>query len=187
MALKFVTHPVIFDVQTVLSYLVLALNLWIGLCPMKWSSGVWSVGDVSTNLGLKQDTTGLFVHQISQRCDLWCGRNRRLKFLVLIRNPARVPVRIRLPEPKATSDDDALTWMHLLCYWPFVIEIEQSAWSPPPPPPPPPKKKKKGQSGKAFRGWTSYWTNNRGADNLRCYETYLTPFYNFYETSFRRY
>ena len=37
----------IFGVQTVLSYLVLALNLWIGLCPMKWSSGVWSFGNVS--------------------------------------------------------------------------------------------------------------------------------------------
>ena len=37
----------IFSVQTVLSYLGLTLNLWIGLCPMKWSSGVWSFGDVS--------------------------------------------------------------------------------------------------------------------------------------------
>ena len=37
----------IFGVQTVLSYLVLTLNLWIGLCSMKWSSGVWSFGDVS--------------------------------------------------------------------------------------------------------------------------------------------
>ena len=37
----------IFGVQTVISYLVLTLNLWIGLCPMKRSSGVWSFGDVS--------------------------------------------------------------------------------------------------------------------------------------------
>ena len=34
----------------------------------------------STKLQLKQDTTGLLIHQISQRCDLWCGRNRRLFF-----------------------------------------------------------------------------------------------------------
>ena len=39
----------------------------------------WST-DRSTKLGLKQNTTGLLVHQISRRCDLWCGRNRRLKF-----------------------------------------------------------------------------------------------------------
>ena len=37
----------IFGIQTVLSYLVLALNLWIGLYSMKRSSGVWSFGDVS--------------------------------------------------------------------------------------------------------------------------------------------
>ena len=37
----------IFGVQTVLSYLVLTLNLWIGLCPMKRSSGVWSFDEVS--------------------------------------------------------------------------------------------------------------------------------------------
>ena len=37
----------IFGVQGGLSYLVLALTLWIGLCPMKRSSGVWSFGDVS--------------------------------------------------------------------------------------------------------------------------------------------
>ena len=37
----------IFGVQTVLSYLVLTLNLWIGLCSMKRSSGEWSFGDVS--------------------------------------------------------------------------------------------------------------------------------------------
>ena len=36
----------IFGVQTVLSYLVLTLNLWIGLCPMKRSSGVWSFDEV---------------------------------------------------------------------------------------------------------------------------------------------
>ena len=55
--------------------------------------------DRSKNLGLKEDMTGLFVHQISRRCDLWCGSNRRLKFSVLIRDPVRVPVTIRLPEP----------------------------------------------------------------------------------------
>ena len=38
---------VIFGVQTVLSYLVLTLNLWIGLCPMKRSSGMWSFDEVS--------------------------------------------------------------------------------------------------------------------------------------------
>ena len=37
----------IFGVQTVLSYLVLTLNLWIGLCPMKRSSGVWNFDEVS--------------------------------------------------------------------------------------------------------------------------------------------
>ena len=37
----------IFGVQIVLSYLVLTLNLWIGLCPMKRISGVWSFDDVS--------------------------------------------------------------------------------------------------------------------------------------------
>ena len=37
----------IFGVQTVLSYLVLALNLWIGLCPMKRSSDGWSFDEVS--------------------------------------------------------------------------------------------------------------------------------------------
>ena len=37
----------IFGVQTVLPYLVLTLDLWIGLCHMKRSSGVWSFGDVS--------------------------------------------------------------------------------------------------------------------------------------------
>ena len=37
----------IFGIQTVLSYLVSTLNLSIGLCPMKRSSGVWSFGDVS--------------------------------------------------------------------------------------------------------------------------------------------
>ena len=41
----------IFGIQTVLSYLVLALNLWIGLCSMKRSSGVWSFGDVSVTYG----------------------------------------------------------------------------------------------------------------------------------------
>ena len=34
-------------VQTVLSYLVLTPNLWICLCPMKRSSGVWSFDEVS--------------------------------------------------------------------------------------------------------------------------------------------
>ena len=37
----------IFGVQGGRSYLVLALTLWIGLCPMKRSSGVWNFGDVS--------------------------------------------------------------------------------------------------------------------------------------------
>ena len=37
----------IFGVQTVLSYLALILDLWIGLCPMKRSSGVWNFDDVS--------------------------------------------------------------------------------------------------------------------------------------------
>ena len=37
----------IFGVQTVLSYLILTLNLWIGLCPIKRSSGVWSFDQVS--------------------------------------------------------------------------------------------------------------------------------------------
>ena len=37
----------IFGTQTVLWYLVLTLNLWIGLCPMKRSSSMWSFGDVS--------------------------------------------------------------------------------------------------------------------------------------------
>ena len=37
--------------------------------------------DQSMKLGLKQDMTGLLVQQISRRCDLWCGKNRRLKFL----------------------------------------------------------------------------------------------------------
>ena len=37
----------IFGAQTVLSHIVLTLNLWVGLCPMKRSSGVWSYGDVS--------------------------------------------------------------------------------------------------------------------------------------------
>ena len=38
---------VIFGVQGGLLYLFLALTLWIGLCPMKRSDGVWSFGDVS--------------------------------------------------------------------------------------------------------------------------------------------
>ena len=37
----------IFGVQAVLSYLVSTPNLWIGLCPMKRSSGVWRFDDVS--------------------------------------------------------------------------------------------------------------------------------------------
>ena len=49
--------------------------------------------DRSINLGLKQDTTGLFVHQISWRCVLWCGGSR-LKFPVLIRDPSRVPTSV---------------------------------------------------------------------------------------------
>ena len=60
--------------------------------------------DHSTNLGLQQDLTGLLVHQISQRCYLWCGKNRRLNFFVFFRDPARVSVTIRLPEPWVTSD-----------------------------------------------------------------------------------
>ena len=51
------------------------------------------------NFGFKQDTTGLFVHKISRRCNMWCGRSRRLKFFALIGDPARVPVTIRFPEP----------------------------------------------------------------------------------------
>ena len=38
---------VIYGGQGGLSYLVLALTLWIALCPMERSSGVWSFGDVS--------------------------------------------------------------------------------------------------------------------------------------------
>ena len=60
--------------------------------------------DNSTNLGLKQDMPGLLVHQISQRCYFWCGRDRRLKFFVFIRDPARVSVTMRLLEPWLTSD-----------------------------------------------------------------------------------
>ena len=37
----------IFGVQTVLTYIVLTLNLWLGLRPMKRSSGVWSFDEVS--------------------------------------------------------------------------------------------------------------------------------------------
>ena len=37
----------IFGVKTVLPHLVLTLDLWIGLCPVKRSSGVWSFSDVS--------------------------------------------------------------------------------------------------------------------------------------------
>ena len=53
----------IFSLQTVLWNLVLTLNLWIGLCPMKRSSGMWSFGDVSVTY---RSRNALFRYRTSE-------------------------------------------------------------------------------------------------------------------------
>ena len=62
-----------FGVQTVLSYLVLTLNLWIGLCPMKRSSGVWSFDEVSVTIRW----LGPYVPVTYYRNRLWVSQQFR--------------------------------------------------------------------------------------------------------------
>ena len=73
-------------------------------------------------LGLKQDVTGLLVHLISRRWDLWCDRNRRLEgfFLFFYLRPRAVSSNCTL------IHDDVIKWKHFPRYWLCVRGIHRS-------------------------------------------------------------